>query len=167
MYTCRWNDQTIGDAEYTYRRVYIDRFVQLLLVTSKPVSQHAGGTWLWINFTSQTCRSPLHIRVPVEFHYSIFSIPPPPSHYHSIISRKNIPSTTKISKRTFLLPFSSIRNRRFDRVIRLFYFFFSFLFLPEGKMGGKIAIYKRKLQQSIRRELGKLTRRFRFSGNFL
>lgn len=32
--------------------------MQLLLVTSKPVSQHAGGTWLWINFTSQTCRSP-------------------------------------------------------------------------------------------------------------
>lgn len=29
-------DETIDDAEYTYRRVYIDRFVQLLLVTSKP-----------------------------------------------------------------------------------------------------------------------------------
>lgn len=131
---------SIKRSSYRYRQVYVfDVSIGLCSCYSKPVSQHAGGTWLWINFVRRVDRTRHGSRTcPVKSPWIIPLFPPPLSLDYFT---KNIPSNETRSYLYLRLNEETAEER--DLTIELFHSFF-FLFNRRRD----IAIYRRKLQQN-------------------
>lgn len=128
---------SIKRSSYRYRQVYVfDVSIGLCSCYSKPVSQHAGGTWLWINFVRRVDRTRHGSRTcPVKSPWIIPLFPPPLSLDYFT---KNIPFNETRSYLYLRLNEETAEER--DLTIELFDSFFF-------NRGRDIAIYRRKLQQ--------------------
>lgn len=121
---------SIKRSSYRYRQVYVfDVSIGLCSCYSKPVSQHAGGTWLWINFVRRVDRTRHGSRTcPVKSPWIIPLFPPPLSLDYFT---KNTPSNETRSYLYLRLNEETAEER--DLTIELFHSFFFLFFLIEGE----------------------------------